>query len=52
MLVEGSQARLADLIEAGDVNGAETHWRTHMGIVGKVMLGQQAKTVIDLLDHF
>jgi len=47
-----SQARLADLIEAGDVNGAETHWRTHMGIVGKVMLGQQAKTVIDLLDHF
>ena len=47
-----SQARLADLIEAGDVDGAETHWRTHMGVVGKVMLGQRAKTVIDLLDHF
>jgi len=47
-----SQAHLADLIEAGDVDGAETHWRTHMGIVGRVMLGQRAKTVIDLLDHF
>jgi len=47
-----SQARLADLIEAGDVDTAETHWRTHMGIVGRVMLGQRAKTVIDLLDHF
>ncbi len=47
-----SQARLADLIEDGDSDGAETHWRTHMGIVGRVMLGQQAKTVIDLLDHF
>jgi hypothetical protein len=34
------------------VEGAETHWRTHMGIVGRVMLGQRAKTVIDLMDHF
>jgi DNA-binding FadR family transcriptional regulator len=47
-----SQSRLADLIEAGDVDGSEVHWRTHMGIVGRVMLGQRAKTVIDLLDHF
>ncbi len=47
-----SQERLASLIEAGDVDGAEEHWRTHMGVVGRVMLGQQAKTVIDLLDHF
>ena len=46
-----SQQRLAELIEAGDVDGAEAHWRTHMGVVGKVMLGQQAKTVIDLMDH-
>ena len=29
----------------------KAHWRTHMVVVGKVMLGQQAKTVIDLLDH-
>jgi DNA-binding FadR family transcriptional regulator len=46
-----SQERLVELIEAGDVDGAEVHWRTHMGVVGRVMLGQQAKTVIDLLDH-
>ena len=47
-----SQERLASLIESGDVAGAESHWRTHMAVVGRVMLGQQAKTVIDLLDHF
>ena len=46
-----SQARLAALIEAGDADAAEEHWRTHMGVVGKVMLGQRAKTVIDLMDH-
>ncbi len=46
-----SQHRLADLIEAGEVDAAEAHWRTHMGVVGRVMLGQRAKTVIDLLDH-
>jgi DNA-binding FadR family transcriptional regulator len=47
-----SQERLADLVEAGDVDAAEDHWRTHMGVVGKVMLGGRAKTVVDLLDHF
>ena len=47
-----SQHTLASLIEAGEVEDAEEHWRTHMGVVGRVMLGQQAKTVIDLLDHF
>ena len=47
-----SQARLVDLIEAGKADEAEEHWRTHMSVVGKVMLGSQAKTVVDLLDHF
>ncbi len=47
-----SQERLVALIEEGDVDAAEQHWSTHMGVVGRVMLGQQAKTVIDLLDHF
>ncbi len=47
-----SQERLAALIAGGDADGAEAHWRTHMTVVGKVMLGQQAKTVVDLLDHF
>jgi len=46
-----SQERLAALIEAGEVDAAEEHWRTHMAIVGKILLGQKAKTVIDLLDH-
>jgi GntR family transcriptional regulator, transcriptional repressor for pyruvate dehydrogenase complex len=47
-----SQGRLASLIEAGDADGAEAHWRTHMAVVGRVMLGQQAKTVVDLLDDY
>lgn len=47
-----SQERLLELIEAGDGVAAEEHWRAHMQIVGKVMLGQEASTVVDLLDHF
>jgi GntR family transcriptional regulator, transcriptional repressor for pyruvate dehydrogenase complex len=47
-----SQERLLELIEAGDGAGAEEHWRSHMQVVGKVMLGQQASTVVDLMDHF
>jgi len=47
-----SQERLVALIEEGDADAAEAHWRTHMGVAGKVLVGQQAKTVIDLLDHF
>ncbi len=46
-----SQERLLELIASGDSAGAEAHWRSHMAIVGKVMLGQKATTVIDLLDH-
>lgn len=46
-----SQERLAALVEAGDADAAEAHWRTHMGVVGRVMLGQRARTVIDLFDH-
>lgn len=46
-----SQARLVDLIESGDADAAEQHWRTHMAVVGKVLLGQQAQTVVDLMDH-
>jgi GntR family transcriptional repressor for pyruvate dehydrogenase complex len=47
-----SQERLVELIEAGDGGGAEEHWRSHMAAVGKVMLGQSAKTVVDLLHHY
>lgn len=47
-----SQRRLVSLIEAGDAEGAEAHWRKHMAVVGRVMLGRRAGTVIDLMDHY
>jgi DNA-binding FadR family transcriptional regulator len=46
-----SQQRLVDLVEAGEADAAEAHWRTHMTVVGRVALGQQARTVVDLMDH-
>ncbi len=46
-----SQRKLADMIEAGDADGAEAHWSTHMAVVGKVLLGQNARTVVELIDH-
>ena len=47
-----SQERLIELIAVGASIDAEEHWRAHMDAVGKVMIGQQAKTVVDLLDHY
>jgi GntR family transcriptional regulator, transcriptional repressor for pyruvate dehydrogenase complex len=47
-----SQRRLLELLRAGDAAAAEAHWRSHMQVVGKVMLGQDASTVVDLLDHY
>jgi GntR family transcriptional regulator, transcriptional repressor for pyruvate dehydrogenase complex len=47
-----SQERLLDLIEAGNGAAAEEHWRSHMQVVGRVMLGQRASTVVDLLHHY
>ena len=46
-----SQLRLLELLEAGDGAAAEDFWRSHMAVVGKVMLGQGASTVVDLLHH-
>jgi GntR family transcriptional regulator, transcriptional repressor for pyruvate dehydrogenase complex len=46
-----SQERLIELLETGDGPAAEEHWRSHMHVVGRVMLGQQASTVVDLLHH-
>ena len=43
--------RLLELLEAGDGEAAEEHWRAHMQVVGRVMLGQEASTVVDLLHH-
>ncbi len=47
-----SQERLIELIAIGASIDAEAHWRVHMDAVGKVMIGQSAKSVIDLLDHY
>jgi GntR family transcriptional regulator, transcriptional repressor for pyruvate dehydrogenase complex len=47
-----SQERLVALVESGDVEAAEEHWRKHMAVVGRVMLGQRATNVIDLMDHY
>jgi len=46
-----SQRRLVELIEAGDARAAEEHWRAHMTVVGRIVLGQQASTVVELLHH-
>jgi DNA-binding FadR family transcriptional regulator len=46
-----SQERLVALLEAGDADAAEAHWRTHMTAVGRVLLGRRAGTVIDLTHH-
>src|SRR5262245_32652497 len=45
-----SQERLVSLIEAGEASEAEAHWRAHMTVVGRGLLGQRATSVIDLMD--
>jgi DNA-binding FadR family transcriptional regulator len=47
-----SQERLVELIAIGAGIEAEAHWHAHMEAVGKVMIGQAAKSVIDLFDHY
>lgn len=47
-----SQRRLLELLEAGDTAGAEEHWRAHMTVVGRLMLGQEAATVVELLHTY
>lgn len=46
-----SQKRLVALIEDGEPSAAEAHWSTHMAVVGRVLLGQRATTVVDLMNH-
>lgn len=43
--------RLLELLEGGDGAAAAEFWSGHMAVVGRVMLGQDASTVIDLLHH-
>ena len=47
-----SQERLLSLVEAGKAVEAEEHWRAHMAVVGRILLGKVAgSTVIDLMHH-
>ena len=46
-----SHRRLVDLIEAGDGEAAEAHWKTHMENAGKVWLSELGRRgVIEILD--
>lgn len=47
-----SYAKLVDFLEAKDVEGAERHWRTHMEVSSKILIGTKAdsRTVVDLFD--
>jgi DNA-binding FadR family transcriptional regulator len=47
-----SQERLLELLEEGDGAAAEEHWRSHMQVVGRVVLGREASTVVDLRHHY
>ncbi len=46
-----SQKKLVDLIEAGDTEGAEQHWRNHVRQAGQATLDHGGrKSVVDLFD--
>jgi DNA-binding FadR family transcriptional regulator len=46
-----SQERLVSLIEAGRASEAESHWRTHMAAIGRMLRREAARAVVDLTDH-
>ena len=45
-----SYVKLIDLVAAKDGDGAEEHWRTHMEVAGRSLLGEDLRTkpVVDL----
>jgi DNA-binding FadR family transcriptional regulator len=42
---------LTELIAAGDGDGAQAHWNTHMARLRRRLLGERAATVVDLTHH-
>ena len=44
-----SQQRLLELIDAGDADGAEKHWRAHMAYLARKMVRASETTLVDLL---
>ena len=47
-----SQERLLELLEEGDGEAAEKHWRAHMKAMKRALLGSEATAVVDLADHY
>lgn len=47
-----SQERLVELVGDGDAATAEEHWSSHLAVAGKVLLGSQATSIVDLVDHY
>ncbi|MFV2173796.1 FadR/GntR family transcriptional regulator [Actinomadura sp. LOL_016] len=47
-----SQERLLVLIEEGDADGAERHWRAHMQAVRRVLLGHMGMAVVEVEHHY
>jgi GntR family transcriptional regulator, transcriptional repressor for pyruvate dehydrogenase complex len=46
-----SYTRLVNLVEAGDGDGAERHWRTHLQVAGRLLFGAAAGAgVLDLYE--
>jgi len=46
-----SHEKLVDLIEAGDAEGAERHWREHIVVAGRMVLdSEERKAVVDLFE--
>jgi DNA-binding FadR family transcriptional regulator len=47
-----SMRRLLELVDDGDASDAEEHWRTHMAVIGKIMLGEKAADIVDFTQHY
>ena len=47
-----SQELLVSLIEAGEGDAAQAHWKAHMAGVRRNLLGERATTVVDMTNHF
>nr|WP_255496929.1 MULTISPECIES: FCD domain-containing protein [unclassified Mycolicibacterium] len=44
-----SQRRLVELLDAGDADGAEKHWRSHMQYLVRTMTRAASTSLVDLL---
>jgi GntR family transcriptional repressor for pyruvate dehydrogenase complex len=45
-------SRLIELLEVGDVAGAEAHWRQHVAFVGRTRAGYDGSALVDNTHHY